>query len=202
MDTFWFVILASLLALGSIWVGFSRNRRFRRKENLHRELGRRHGLRLAYQSERDLTLFGTYRGYPLRIEAVPVRLNGEVVTTALQCSLPMVNPTRKALRIAKRSPALPAWDQVAVIDRPIHFRHDLGDWLEIQTNDFLFASRILSDNVKISLFEAFKPLEGAVLYVEDAALAFLSPQLMTTPEAQAQVQKAIDLLADMKDELN
>lgn len=114
----------------------------------------------------------------------------------------MINPQLKVLRIEKADPAFQEMDKLAILDRPVHMPHDIGDWLAISTNDMMFGSILLSDDLKISLFEVLKPAEAALLYIEGEELAFVSPQLILDENQIEYYQKATDLLADIKDELN
>jgi len=203
MSSPWFLILITLLAVGSIAVGVIRNRRFRKKELLHQELAKKLGLQVAYLNERDFNLFGTYREYALRIEAVPiVPIGATKGPTALKLSLPMTNPNLKSLRVGKHSSQYPELSEYRLIDRPAAFPHKVADWLEITTNDLMFSSLLLSDDVKISLYEVLKPLPAALLYVQDEELALITPLLLTEEDRLTEMKQMADLLCDMKDELN
>ena len=203
MSSPWFILVISALTLGSVAVGVIRNRRFRLKELLHQKLAKKLGLQVAYLNERDFNLFGTYREYALRIEAFPILLPGEKQgPMGVKLSLPMTNPNLKSLRIGKDSDLHPELSQYRLIDRPTAFPHEVAPWLKITTNDLMFASLLLADDVKITLYEVFKPLSGALLYVQDEELAFITPRLLTEPEALQELQSVADLLCDMKDELN
>ena len=90
----------------------------------------------------------------------------------------------------------------ADLDQPSFVRHDLGEWLQITTNDLLFASLILSDDIKISLYDTFNKIDAGLVYIEDEELAFIFPELLTDPEQVASIEKMIQLIVDIKDELN
>ncbi len=201
MSPNWFLVVASLIAAGSVAVGVVRNRRFRRKERLHQQLAQRLGLKVAYLNERDFDLFGPYRSYSLRIEAFSLP-DGKQRLDLVKVSLPMVNPSLKALRIIRVHEHYPRLSEHRRIDRPVVLDHQIAPWLEITTNDAAFAGLILSEDVKISLYDVFNRLETGLLYLQDEELTLLSPHLITEPERLEAYQRIADLLADMKDELN
>ena len=113
----------------------------------------------------------------------------------------MVNPNRKALRIRRKETLSSGLDQIAIIDRPVQLSNGMGGEMEMLTNDFLFSGLILSDDVKITLYEVFQLAQDGLLYLFDDELAFLSPHLITTQDQIETWQKIADLLCDMKDEL-
>ena len=202
MSSTWFLLLIVLLAVGFILVGVIRNRRFRRKEDLHRRLASQYQLQIAYLNERDFSLYGEHRGYALRIEALTLRAPQEKEgQTVIQVSLPMVNPTRKIVRIVKPSEQHPKLSQHGRMDRPQTVRQEIAPWLAITTNDLMFTGLILSEDVKISLFDVFNRLESGLLLLQDEQLAFYSPELLSEPEATDRFERIIALLCDMKDEL-
>ncbi|MEO1806199.1 MAG: hypothetical protein AAFU33_15390 [Bacteroidota bacterium] len=203
MGTTGFIIVMSILAIASVTAAIIRNRNFRKKEKLHEGLGETYGLSLAYASERSFTLFGTYQDYSLRIEPVELpNRSRETILEALKISIPMVNPQRKLFRAIKPLEELPHLDIIADLDQPSFVRHDLGEWLQITTNDLLFASLILSDDIKISLYDTFNKIDAGLVYIEDEELAFIFPELLTDPEQIASIEKMIQLIVDIKDELN
>jgi hypothetical protein len=202
LPNIWMWSIVIVLALASIGVGVVRNLRFRREQNLHRKLARRLGLRMAFADTRDFTLFGTYREYPLRIEAVS--LSSEKAKShqmALKLSLPMVNPNLKALRIARRSPEYPLLDSTATVFKRLEVAHGIADWMEIETNDMLFAHYVLTDDIKMDLVVFMKPLEAVVVYIQDEELACLLPGKVNTYDL-AHIQAAADLLCNIKEVLN
>lgn len=204
MSSTWFLLLVVLLAIGSIIVGMVRNRRFRRKELLHRQLASKYQLQVAYLNERDFSLYGGYRGYPLRLEAMILRSpqekdkDGQPV---VKISLPMVNPTLKILRIVRPSEQHPKLSTHGQMDRPQVLRHEIAPWLDITTNDPMFTGLILSEDVKISLFDVFNRLESGLLLLQDEELSFLTPELLLDTAVIDRYDRIIALLCDMKDEL-
>ncbi|MEM9987321.1 MAG: hypothetical protein AAF804_19685 [Bacteroidota bacterium] len=198
------LILVTLLFSTAIIIGVSRNRRFRRKELLHLELAEELGLKVAYLNDRDFDLFGEYRGYPLQIEpiALPEKAKAKHQTFYIRVSLPMVNPNLKSLRIVKAGKEPEPLDTHRPIDRPIGINPEIAPWLELSTNDAMFSGLILSDDIKISLFEVFRPLESGLVFLQDEELTALLPFLISSKESLNQVKAMTDLLADMKDQLN
>ena len=79
--------------------------------------------------------------------------------------------------------------------------------LTTTSNDFvwviaLFSGLVLTDDIKISIYEVFRDLPGGLLFIYDEALAFMIPQLLTNESQIGVIKKAVNLLCDMKDELN
>ena len=66
----------------------------------------------------------------------------------------------------------------------------------------IFSSLILSDNVKISIFEAFKDIPSGLLVIEDKEMYFILPGKIDNDVKISQSEKIINLMCDMKDELN
>ena len=160
------LILVSLLFSTAIIIGVSRNRRFRRKERLHQELAAELGLKVAYMNERDFDLFGEYRGYPLQIEplALPEKAKAKNQNFYIRISLPMVNPNLKSLRIVKSGSESGPLDSYRIIDRPLRINPEIAPWLELSTNDAMFSGLIVSDDIKISLFEVLQPLDSGLIF--------------------------------------
>lgn len=204
MSSTWFLFLVIILAVGSITVGVVRNRRFRRKEELHRQLASQYQLQVAYLNERDFSLYGEHRGYPLRLEALLLRSPQEKDKdgqTVVKISLPMINPTLKILRIARPSEEHPKLSHYGQMDRPQTVRHEIAPWLDITTNDLMFTGLVLSEDVKISLFDVFNRLKSGLVLIQDEELSFFTPELLTDAAVIDHYERIIALLCDMKDEL-
>ncbi len=202
MDTFWFIVVASLLVASSITVGVIRNRRFRKKEEFHQETAARLSLDMAYASQTDFAFFGEYRGYAFRIEPVNLAPPGSKTPSwFLRLSIPMTNPLRKMIRISRRDLKASVLEQIIPMARPDSVSHDMESWLDIQTNDLMFSSVILSENVKISIHQAFRALSAGVLGVEDAELLCVFPGLLSDSDQQTNTLLAAEVMCDIKDEL-
>jgi hypothetical protein len=191
-----FIAVLGVLAT-AVSVGVYRHRRFNRWENLHKAFAHNRNLQHNFQHQKRFHHYGSYRDY--QVEVKPNQLN-EVCFTRF--SVAMINPNRKALRIAKKDPAFTALDTLAPIDHPFQIHHDLGDWLLMETNDLLFSSLLLSDDIKISLYEIMKPIPAGLLFIHDEEMVLLCPLVMNQREDLAYFDKALDLLCDIKDELN
>ncbi|MEO0897055.1 MAG: hypothetical protein AAFY71_11695 [Bacteroidota bacterium] len=203
MEPIYFIPFAIIFIGGAFLIGFIRNRNFDRKEKLHKNLAVRLGLSLSYQSEEDFLIFGTYKDYKVRLETIEIRTrDNQDGIPALKWNIPMINPQLKILRIAKDNPSYPQLTSLAYLDRPVNMAHDLGEWLSITTNDLMFGSILLSDDLKISLFEVFNPIEGGLLYIDGEELAIVRPHLILKEEDMKWYQKGLDLICDIKDELN
>ena len=203
MDTIWFVVLAIVLAGGSIAIGIIRNRRFQQKEALHSKLAANLGLDLAYASDQDYSLFGKYREYSLRIEPINLAAPGaKTPAWYTKGSIPMVNPVRKMIRIARRNDSFPELEKLVQVGAISSMQHDLEPWLDIQSNDLMFASIILTENTKISTHKAFRNLNAGLVYIEDEELSFVMPGLLTDERHLESVVLGMELLCDIKDELN
>ena len=158
-------------------------------------------MQVAYLNARSFTIFGSYRGYTIHLEATPISSSEGKPTYGVKSFIPMVNPNRKALRIRKKDATPHGLDQIAIIDRPVQLANGMGGEMEMLTNDLLFSGLILSDDVKISLYEVFQLSQDGLLYLYDNELAFLSPNLINTREQIEAWKRIVDLLCDMKDEL-
>ena len=203
MNTTLFIVAASLLAAGSIGVGVFRNRRFKAKELLHLTLAESLGLELAFASPQQYSIFGHYNSYPVRIEGVNLaRPGSKEAAWFTHTSIPMTNPLRKMIRVSKRHSGFEELESLVQVARPDSVSHDLSDELDIQTNDLMFASVILSENVKISLHQLFQQVPAGVLAIEDDSLFMTFPGLMTNEEQQQISSLAVQTLTDIKDELN
>lgn len=199
----YFIPVAVFLIGGAFVVGMLRNRKFDRIENLHKSLARQLGLSISYLNQKDFTLFGKYRGYKVRIEGIKLPSEDRTETLpAIKCSVQMVNPQLKCLRVEKKAESFSYFNKLAFIPRPFNMNHNIGDWLSITTNDMMFASILLSDDLKISLFETFNPVENAILYIEGEEMVFLGLDLMEEQDRVNYYAGVLDLLADIKDDLN
>jgi hypothetical protein len=199
----WAFFLLLLLTILSLLLFAFRQRRFHRRQALLQKLSEDHGLQLAFMNHRSFQIFGQTRNYPVQIEAILLSSPGvKRPSYGLQLTLPMTNPNRKAFRVGKGEASAPALQTTAVIDRPIQLDHGIAEWLSIQTNDAMFSGLILSDDVKISLFELFQPMEAGLLYVYDETLRFVVPRLLETEDQLTSLSKGLHLLCDIKDELN
>lgn len=203
MDTVWFIILAIILTLGTITIGVIRNRRFKAIEDLHVSLGKRLDLDIAFASPVSYTLFGSHRGYSIKVQPQNLAIPGDKKPKWFtKVGIPMVNPVRKMLRISRRSPQFTELENLVQVARVDSVSHDLEPWLDIQTNDLMFASIILSENVKISIHQVFHQLISGLLYIEDDEIALVIPGLLRSDEELKLAYLAAQTLCDMKDELN
>lgn len=203
MDTAWFIIFAIILTLGTIAIAVIRNRRFKAAEDLHASLGKRLTLDIAYASPIDYTIFGNHRGYPVKILPINLAAPGtKEPRWFTKAVIPMVNPVRKMLRISRRSPQFSELENLVQVARVDSVSHDLESWLDIQTNDLMFASIILSENAKISIHQVFNQLVSGLLYIEDDELALVIPGLLQSEAETELAYLAAQTLCDLKDELN
>lgn len=203
MDTVWFIILAIVLTIGTVAIGVIRNRRFKAVEDLHESLGKRLDLDMAYASPKDYTLFGNHRDYSIKIFPINVALPGtNEPKWFTKVVIPMVNPVRKMLRVSRRSSQYSELENLVQVARVDSVSHDLAPWLDIQTNDLMFSSIVLSENVKISIHQVFNQLVSGLLYIDDDELAIMIPGLIHSQEEPEIVYLGAQALCDMKDELN
>jgi hypothetical protein len=163
-------------------------------------------MQLAYMNEQQAVWYGNYRGYALRIETVLIPVPGPrgraLHRPALRFALPMHNPSLKVLRIARRHPDASWLDAIALPDRLTPFPHGIAPWLDIQSNDMLFSSLILSDDLKISLYDVFSRLEAGLMCICDDEMRFFYPGLLPDSSDLSLMLKIADLLCDAKDQLN
>lgn len=187
-----FIVAAVVL----IATGLNLHRKFSQREALHRELARRMSLHIAFTSEKDFTVFGRFRDYPVKV--IPF---DKVTKPACLCfSVSMINPNLKWLKISKNlSEKLNA---ITLNDKSVQVNHDLDKGIRMETNDMMFSGLILSENVKISIHDTFKELTEVLLYIEGENMNFVVPRQIHTEEDILLASKIIHLLCDMKDELN
>lgn len=191
-----FVVILLVILTATI-VGVIRHKRFNRWEKLHKRFAHRRNLQHNFQHFSRFHHYGSYREY--QIEITPELIDKVWFT---RFSIAMINPNRKALRIAKANEAFPSFKELAIIDHPFEIQHDLGDWLTMQTNDLIFSSLVLSDDIRISLHEALNALPAGLIFLYDESLSFLRPGMLDQEPDLLQFEKALDLLCDIKDELN
>ncbi|MEL7530543.1 MAG: hypothetical protein AAFN10_04510 [Bacteroidota bacterium] len=192
--TFGIIIIVILTA---IIVGYRRHRRYGRWEMLHQRFAKRRSLKVNFIHQDNFQFYGSYRDYKVVIKPEMI---DEVLFSSF--AIEMINPNRKALRIAKKSESAPTLDSKAVIDHPFKIKHDIGKWLIMETNDLVFSSLVLSDDIRISLHEIFSAHNAALLYIYDEELALLVPKTLDREEDIIPYEKALELLCDIKDELN
>ncbi|MCB0837499.1 MAG: hypothetical protein KDD63_02855, partial [Bacteroidetes bacterium] len=192
-----FLFIAITLVGGLIY-GVRQYRRFRFIENMHRNLAEKTGLHPAYLNERSFNIFGSYRGYPLKI--TPFMIVKQ--SLAVRFTIPMINPNLKWFSASKNLEAIPGFDQVTFHDKASDISQDIDPQIKIRSNDMIFSSLILSDNVKISIFEAFKDIPSGLLVIEDKEMYFILPGKIDNDVKISQSEKIINLMCDMKDELN
>lgn len=202
MAVTWIVVISVLLVLAFSIFARIRYVRWAKIEKLHQRLGSEHDLQVAYLNSKAFTIFGSYRTYSVHIEALTLSDSASKSIQGIKCQLPMTNPNRKALRIAHFGSKSEHLNQIALIDKPVVIKHGFGDNIEVLTNDLLFSGIILSDDVKISLYEVLKEVDSALLYLYDAELAFIWPKSLGEENELSHWSKIINLLCDMKDELN
>lgn len=170
---------------------------------MHEELSKVLGIELAYASPEQYSMYGSYRSYPIKIAPRNLARPGtKEAAWYTQASIPMINPLRKMIRISKRSTHFREMESLVQVARPDSVHHDLPSWLDIQTNDLMFASVILSQNVKISIHQLFQEVEAGVLAIEDNSLMIIFPGLIQTAQRHRIWELATNTLCDIKDELN
>lgn len=199
------VWILSILVVGSIPVAVWAVRSYQKRkkaERLHEDFAREHGLKMAYLQPEDVQIYGHYRDYPAKITTETLPHSSTELRTVLKVVLPMINPNRKCLRISVDSLDYPEFDRLVVLDRPIKVQHDLGEWLRMESNDLFFSSLILTDDIKISLYEIFKDRPAVLLYIQDDELALISPTLLRDRPDAVYIDKQLNVLCDIKDELN
>jgi len=199
-----FIVLAVVIFIG-LSIAFIRVRAYNLKEKLHQQLSNHFGLRGSYINEKKFKLFGHNRDYKLVIESASIPSGGSSskLGNSIKMSIPMVNPTRKCLRIFKEGSGNPALEGVVPMDKLLEVKHDMGSWLKIHTNDLVFSSMILSENVRISLSGSLKNLNHSlIIYIQDEELACIVPGILTKKSQLEDFYKLVDVLADIKDELN
>lgn len=199
-----FAAIFAVVLVGVI-IAFLRIRNYSKKERLHQELSDKYGLRGRFINEKKFELRGKYREYYLSIESFLLPPNGleDAKGNSLKFSLKMTNPLRKCLRILKTNPPNSDLEAIVPLDKLLTVKHDLGEYLQIHTNDLVFSSLILSENARISIHDAMSNIPGAaIMYIQDEELSCIVPGLLSRSDQLGKFHKIVDALADMKDELN
>lgn len=190
------VVLIFVTALVYAW---RRNQRYHKLESLHETLAFRLNSRLSYRDERNFLVYGDHRNYKFRMTPISEE-SGEhkVPLEGLRISIPMTNPNRKYLRVAKLGQA---FGQAASVDKFFVVQHEAKEWLEILSNDMFFSSLLLTEDLKISLGAHFQKYNG-VLFIEDNEMVYVAPTPIREEEQIESIEAALRLMCDMKDELN
>ncbi|MEM7369285.1 MAG: hypothetical protein AAF587_11845 [Bacteroidota bacterium] len=198
----WILFAGIVLICLILFLGINRYRRFAKQETLFHQMGERLGLQVAFLNSKAFTVFGTYRSYTVQLESKHLPTHPGKGVYGLKAHIPMINPNRKALRISNPTSSVEGLATIARIDRPIQLEQGMGDSIEMLTNDFLFSGIILSNDVKITLFQVFQEVGDGLLYLYDDELAFIWPKPLDQSSDVETWGKIVDLLCDMKDELN
>jgi len=197
------IIFSSSIAfilLAVFAIAIIRHRRFQKRQELHGRLAADMGLKFTFQYPHQYRVYGNYKGYPISVFPIELlRESKDKVKYASKISIPMVNPNRKSIRIHPKGSELA---QLIPIDQALKVKHPAQSWLSIDTNDFLFSSLILSDDIKISLGAFFQSLGKGIVYIQDDELACILPGLLQAEDQIAHYVSALDLLCEIKDELN
>lgn len=201
MPYVWIILIAcsALLGLGFLLQHF----RYKRKARLHHQFADKVGLKLDYRNPQQFTFFGHYRDYPVRIQRLPGLAPGQKSSLSpIKFSITLNNPMRKCWVVEKPGDPSLSVQHWVVLNQSISIKHDLSEKLLISTNDMMLSARILSDNVKISVADTFRSLPAGLMYIQDEELVVLT-QLGLQQEADLPLyKKMLDLLCDVKDELN
>lgn len=187
--------------LGAVAVGVWRNRRYQTLKELHEAMAERLGLNLAFQFARNYRMFGKYRGYQASVFAIEIKQDQATQPQyATKLQLEMKNPNQKCLRMYPKEEN--DFVRLFPMEQASPVQHDASNWLTIDSNDLFLTSLILSEDVKISMGVFFKAQPDAIVYLQDDELACILPGLLEEPVQLEAYQTALDLLCDIKDELN
>lgn len=197
----WILLLGIILIVVVLYLAINRYRNFLRQEKLFHQIGQRFGLEVAFLSSRVFTVFGSYRSYTVQIESFQIPTEDGKATYGLKAHIPMINPNRKALRVANPQSTIEGLHRIATIDKAVVVQQGMGNGVKILTNDILFSGIILSDDVKISLYKVFQEVGDGLLYLYDDELAFIWPTALSHDSQIDTWGRIVDLLCDMKEEL-
>ena len=199
-----FVAIAAVIVIG-LTIAAIFIRKYHLKEKIHQMLSDNFGMRGSFINEKRFQLRGWADDYKLTIQSIriPESEAAKEEGNAIKFALPMVNPMRKCLRIVKEDAQHPEISNYIPLDKLLVVKHDMGDWLKINTNDLVFSSLVLSENARISVHDALKNLpHGAIMYIQDEELACIIPSLLKKEAQLEGFYKIVNALKDMKDELN
>jgi len=199
--TYLMFVFILLVALGAIATGMIRNRNFKKKQEIYQKFSQQNGLKLAFRNPKNFTLFGEYRGFSIRIEPYRELSQNPLSSKGVIFQLPLVNPHLKALRIVRKNEKYPWIQGFYPIDNPIQVNKQLGKDVTIQTNDMLFSSFILSEDLLIDLGVLFTRIDSGIIFIHNDMLGCIIPQYLYEKDMSTVWQLVIDLLCNMKDEL-
>ncbi|MEO0469517.1 MAG: hypothetical protein AAF206_07855 [Bacteroidota bacterium] len=188
------------LMLIALAIGMIRNRRFHLQEARHKKFAKKYDLNLAYMNEKDFTMFGNFRSYPITLCNAEAG-NPEAIQ-GVKIYIPMTNPSRKSIRIVRGDDKHPPLVQFAPFAHALRIPFDVAFSLRAETNDLVFSSLILSDDVRIGIYQLFNKIEAGILYLHDEELACFFPDFFVHNNMANLYHEAMELLADIKDELN
>ncbi len=202
-NSFMLIIVISLTLL-SIGIGVYRNRAFRKKEDQFGKLANSLGLKLAFTQPQQFTFYGDYRNYPVRIEPLALeqadRKKGKLWSTKI--TLPMINPNLKILRVSKASALYSAFNDYMPYRDLQKISHQIAPWIDIHTNDPLFSHIVLSDDIKMDLVVNLKSVDSGIIYIMGDELGAILPFLIREDADSPKVANILDVLCNIKDELN
>lgn len=195
------LIIVVILALGAIATGILRNKRFRKKQNIYHQFTSKNHLKLAFRNPKNFTIYGEYRGFSIRVEPNrELKQNGNS-SDGVIFQLPLVNPNLKAIRIVKKNNKYPWIQGLFPIDQVVAVKNTLGDEVIIQTNDMLFSSFLLSEDLLIDMGVLFTKLDAGIIFIHNDVLGCIIPHYIYENNMEEVWQRVMDILCDIKEEL-
>ena len=189
------------MALIVIAIGVIRNRSFKKKHDIFEKFAAEKGLGLAFHNPFNFRFYGNDPKNSIRIEPYRGLVSGNNSVKGTIFTLSLINPELKTLKIFKLHDDYPWLSNLLPIDNAIKIKYNLGENVHIQTNDMLFSSFILSQDIIIDLGVLFNRIDAGVMYIYGDELGCIIPYFVYEEDMYNTWSKALDLLLNVKAEL-
>ncbi|MEM6631754.1 MAG: hypothetical protein AAF694_18915 [Bacteroidota bacterium] len=189
------------MALIVIAIGVSRNRSFKKKHDLFQKFAEENSLGLAFHNPFNFRFYGNDPKNTVRIEPYRGLVSGSNSVKGTIFTLSLINPELKTLKIFKLHEEYPWLSNLLPIDNAIQIKNNLGEKVQIQTNDMLFSSFLLSQDIIIDLGVLFNRIDAGVIYIYGDELGCIIPYFVYEEGMYNTWGKVLDLLLNLKAEL-
>ena len=201
MGTFWTLVILVSMTLLVIGIGVIRNFNFKKKHDIFIRFAEKKGLGLSFHNPFNFTFFGKDPKNSLRIEPYRGLIAAQNSVKGVIFSLPIINPEMKALKIVKPHESYTWLTGIMPIDNALKIGHDLGQQVVMHTNDMLFSSYMLSQDIIIDLGVLFNRVEAGIVYVYGDKLGCIIPHFVYEDDMYDTWEKVVELLFNLKAEL-
>ncbi len=188
----------TLLVIG---IGVTRNYNFKKKHDVFLRFAEDMSLGLSFHNPFNFTFFGKDPKNSIRIEPYRGLVNSQNSVKGVNFSLSIINPELKALKIVKPHDNYTWLTSIMPIDQALKIGHNLGEKVMMHTNDMLFSSYVLSQDIIIDLGVLFNRVEAGVVYIYGDKLGCIIPHFVFEDQMYDTWGKIVKLLFDLKTEL-